>query len=351
MSEYERIRLTHLTEKGGCAAKWGPGDLTDILKEIAPPFNDDVMLGFDTSDDAAVYRLNDETAAVLTLDFFTPVVDDPYEFGVIAAANALSDIFAMGATPLTALNILAFPCSLGNEVVAQVLRGGADKVTEAGAFVVGGHSIDDDEPKYGLSVFGTAHPDHIIRNSGAQPHDVLFYTKKLGTGIKNSALRAGWEDDESIRPVIESMMELNKAGAEAMAAVHTHAATDVTGFGLAGHLHEMMAASGMSAEVMWDALPLFSNVYEYSCDYCRPGKTFGIIDWARNFVNQGTLDDETYDNRMGVLCDPQTSGGLLVAVAPADADAFSSAFEGYAGRRPSLIGQVGNGTPGTITML
>ena len=218
-----------------------------------------MLLGFDTSDDAAVYRLNDDTAAVLTLDFFTPVVDDPYEFGAIAAANALSDVFAMGAKPLTALNILAFPCSLGTDVVADVLRGGADKVREAGAFVVGGHSIEDDEPKYGLSVFGTVHPDRIVRNGGAQPGDALFYTKVLGSGIMNSAFRAGFEDDEGMRPVIESMMELNRAGAEAMAAVHAHAATDVTGFGLAGHLHEMLEASDASAELVWDDLPLFKG--------------------------------------------------------------------------------------------
>ena len=240
-----------------------------------------MLLGFDTSDDAAVYRLNDDTAAVLTLDFFTPVVDDPYEFGAIAAANALSDVFAMGAKPLTALNILAFPCSLGTDVVADVLRGGADKVREAGAFVVGGHSIEDDEPKYGLSVFGTVHPDCIVRNGGAQPGDALFYTKVLGSGIMNSAFRAGFEDDEGMRPVIASMMELNKAGSEAMAAAHVHAATDVTGFGLAGHLHEMLDASDASAELVWDDLPLFEGVYRYSCDFCRPAKTFGIIDWAR----------------------------------------------------------------------
>ena len=287
---------------------------------------------------------------MLTLDFFTPVADDPYEFGAIAAANALSDVFAMGAKPLTALNILAFPCSLGTDVVGEVLRGGADKVREAGAFVVGGHSIEDDEPKYGLSVFGTVHPDRIVRNGGAQPGDALFYTKVLGSGIMNSAFRAGFEDDEGMRPVIESMMELNRAGAEAMAAVHAHAATDVTGFGLAGHLHEMLEASDASAELVWDDLPLFKGVYRYSCDFCRPAKTFGIIDWARAFVRQGGLEDEEFENRMGVLCDPQTSGGLLVAVAPDEADAFARAFEAAAGRPPALIGHVRDGAAGEISM-
>ena len=274
-----------------------------------------MLLGFDTSDDAAVYRLNDDTAAVLTLDFFTPVVDDPYEFGAIAAANALSDVFAMGAKPLTALNIL-----------------------------------EDDEPKYGLSVFGTVHPDRIVRNGGAQPGDALFYTKVLGSGIMNSAFRAGLEDDEGMRPVIASMMELNKAGSEAMAAAHVHAATDVTGFGLAGHLHEMLDASNASAELVWDDLPLFEGVYRYSCDFCRPAKTFGIIDWARAFVRQGGLGDEEFENRMGVLCDPQTSGGLLVAVAPDEADEFARAFEAAAGRAPALIGRVRDGAAGEISM-
>lgn len=320
------------------------------MKDIAPPPDADLLLGFDTSDDAAVYRLNDDTAAVLTLDFFTPVVDDPYEFGAIAAANALSDVFAMGAKPLTALNILAFPCSLGTDVVGEVLRGGADKVAEAGAFVVGGHSIEDDEPKYGLSVFGTVHPERIVRNGGAQPGDALFYTKTIGSGLMNSAFRAGFEDDAGMRPVIDSMMELNKAGAEAMACVDVHAATDVTGFGLAGHLHEMLEASNAAAALAWDDLPLFEGAYRYSCDFCRPAKTFGIVDWARAFVEQGALDDEDYENRMGVLCDPQTSGGLLVAVAPEEAAAFAEAFERIAGRRPARIGEVLGGQPGRISM-
>ena len=308
------------------------------------------MLGFDTSDDAAVYRIDDQTAAVLTLDFFTPVVDDPYEFGCIAAANALSDVFAMGGKPLTALNILAFPCSLGTDVVAEVMRGGSDKVREAGAFVVGGHSIDDDEPKYGLSVFGTVHPDHIVRNEGARAGDVLFYTKQLGTGILNSAFRAGLEDDDSMRPAIESMMELNKWGAEAMLETDVHAATDVTGFGLAGHLHEMLAASGVGARIEWNALPLFDRVWDYSCAYCRPGRSFQIIEWAHPFVKKGLLSDAEYDNRMGVLCDPQTSGGLLVAIPPEQADAFAAAFARRAHREPARIGEVVDAPAGLIFM-
>jgi selenide,water dikinase len=307
-------------------------------------------LGFETNDDAAVYRLNDDTAAVLTLDFFTPVVDDPYEFGAIAAANALSDIFAMGAKPLAALNILAFPRSLGTAVVKEVLRGGADKVAEASAFLMGGHSIDDDEPKYGLAVFGTASPAGIVRNSGAQIGDKLFYTKRIGTGIMAAALRAALITEAQMRPAIDSMMELNRAASEAMLAARAHAATDVTGFGLAGHLHEMLAASGVAAQLAWEAIPLFEGVYQLSADYCRPGKTFDIIEWARPFIQLSAADAEQADARLGVICDPQTSGGLIVAVAPEQADRFTREFARLSEREPTLIGEITAGPAGMITL-
>ncbi len=311
---------------------------------------EELLLGFETSDDAAIYKIDNNTAAVLTLDFFTPVVDDPYEFGAIAAANALSDVFAMGAKPLTALNIFAFPCSLGAEVAGEVLRGGADKVREAGAFVVGGHSIDDEEPKYGLSVFGIVHPESIIRNEGACVGDVLYYTKCLGTGIMGAAYRAGLIDEGKLRPVINSMMELNKAGSQAMAQVTVHAATDVTGFGLAGHLHEMLASSGVSAQLEIAALPLFDDVLSLSADYCRPGKTFDLIDWAEDFIVQNTLPDEDFNTLMGVLCDPQTSGGLLIALPEKEATTFENAFKSITNRQPARIGHITKGNTGTITL-
>ena len=269
--------------------------------------------------------MDKDNAAVLTLDFFTPVVDDPYEFGAVAAANALSDVFAMGGKPVTALNILAFPSCMGTEVVGDVLRGGADKVREAGAFVVGGHSIEDDEPKYGLSVFGLVHPERMVRNGGAQPGDALYYTKTLGTGIMNAALRAKLRTDEDLRPVIDGMMELNRAAAD-----------------------EMLEASGCAARLDWDALPLFDGVYELSCDYCRPGKTFGIIDWASAFVEQGGIDDFEFDDRMGVLCDPQTSGGLLMAIPPENASRFEAECEQRQERKPSRIGVFEAGPAGKI---
>ncbi len=306
------------------------------------------MLGFETSDDCAVYKLRDDLAAVLTLDFFTPVVDDPYEFGAIAAANALSDVFAMGVKPLVALNILAFPVSLGTEVVSEVMRGGSDKVREAGAFIVGGHSIDDEEPKYGLAVFGTAHPDRIVRNAGARAGDVLYYTKRLGMGIMNSAFTAQLEDDASMRPVIEAMMELNRYAAEAFEGLEVHACTDVTGFGLAGHLHEMLASSGKAAIVNWDDLPLFDGVYHYSHIGCRPGRGYDVQEWASGFVRKGTLSDDEYGDRMGVLCDPQTSGGLLLALPPLSAQAYEERFSEALGRAPYRIGEVVDGPDGTI---
>ena len=308
------------------------------------------MLGFETSDDCAVYKLRDDLAAVLTLDFFTPVVDDPYEFGAIAACNALSDVFAMGVKPLAALNILAFPVALGTEVVAEVMRGGSDKVREAGAFIVGGHSIDDDEPKYGLAVFGTAHPDDILRNEGARAGDMLYYSKRIGMGIMNSAFTAKMEDDASMRPVIEAMMELNRYAAEAFEGLEVHACTDVTGFGLAGHLHEMLDSSNVSAILNWDDLPLFDGVYHYSQIGCRPGRGYDVQEWAEEFVRRGTLSETDYDDRMGVLCDPQTSGGLIIALPPSEAAAYEARFEELLGRAPYRVGEVVDGPGGVIFM-
>lgn len=308
-----------------------------------------MLLGFETSDDAALYKLNDDLLAVLTVDFFTPVVDDPYEFGRIAGANALSDIFAMGAQPLVALNLLALDCNLGTGVASEILRGGADAVREAGAHIVGGHTIDDPEPKYGLAVFGTALPDKVIRNKGAQPGDLLYLTKPLGTGILSAAFNIGAESDASMRPAIESMMELNAFGSKAMRAADAHAATDVTGFGLMGHLHEMLEASECSAVLDWDSIPLFDGVWDYSCEYCRPGRTFSIMDFVEEYVDQSGLEDEEFDNRMGVLCDPQTSGGLLVSVSPDKAQIFEDTFRDLTERDASRIGTIQEGKAGTIS--
>ena len=283
-----------------------------------------MILGFETSDDAAVYRLSEDVAALLTVDFFTPIVDDPYDFGRIAAANSLSDIYAMGGRPLTALNLLAFPCSLGPDIVGEVVRGGAEKVAEAGAVTVGGHTIDDAEPKFGLSVMGVVHPDKVVRNSGAQAGDVVFLTKPIGTGIIATAIKQGLETEASAREVIESMAALNGAAAEAMIEVGPHAATDVTGFGLLGHVHEMAVASGVCARLVLDSVPVFDRAFEYAATGVIPGRTHDLVAWASGFTDwQAEQNGEAW---LRVLCDPQTSGGLLIAVAADRAEALATAL-------------------------
>jgi len=306
-----------------------------VLDKIAPGTSDSLMLGFETSDDAAVYRLSDDVAALLTIDFFTPIVDDPYDFGRITAANALSDIYAMGGTPLTALNMLAFPCSMGAEIVGEVVRGGAEKVAEAGAVTVGGHTIDDKEPKFGLSVFGVVHPEKVVRNRGAQPGDAVVLTKPIGTGLWGTALKRGLVDEDGARPVIESMATLNKAACEAMVEVGVHAATDVTGFGLLGHLHEMALASECSAHLALGTVPLFERALDWAEEGVVPGRTAEVIAWADGFVEwRHSAQRELW---MNVLCDPQTSGGLLMAIGADAVEELKVALES----RGVLAAQVG----------
>jgi len=295
-----------------------------------------------------VFRLTDDLAAVFTVDFFTPIVDDPYVFGRIAAANALSDIYAMGAEPKIALNLLALDSALGADLAKEIMRGGADAVREAGASIAGGHTIQDAEPKYGLAVLGTAHPNEIISNNGAQPGDMLYLTKPLGTGIKAQAYRIDEESEESMRPVVESMMELNQTAAIAMKEAGAHAATDVTGFGLAGHLLEMLKASDCSAILDWNAIPLFEGVLDYSTRYCRSTRSFAIMDYVEEFMDKGDLNEAEYDDRMGVLCDPQTSGGLLIAFPPEKQASFERSFEAYSNRSIAPIGTITTGTPGSM---
>lgn len=310
------------------------------------------MVGFETSDDAAVYRLSDDMAALLTVDFFTPIVDDPYDFGRITAANALSDIYAMGGRPLAAMNLLAFPCSMGADIVGEVVRGGAEKVAEAGAVIVGGHTIDDKEPKYGLAVFGSVHPDKVVRNVGAQAGDVLFLTKPLGTGIFGTALKNGVETESSASEVIESMATLNAGAAEAMLEVGVRAATDVTGFGILGHLHEMLAASGCAGEIDLLAVPLFDRALDHAALGVVPGRTADVIAFAAPFTTWAATGAESAADRdtwMRVLCDPQTSGGLLMSVPEESAMEMQVALSGR-GLHARPIGRALAGTPGAITV-
>lgn len=313
-----------------------------MLEQVTPGTSDDLMVGFDTSDDAAVYRLGD-SAVLLTVDFFTPMVDDPYDFGRITAANALSDIYAMGGRPLTAMNLLAMPCSLPAEVTARVLQGGADKVREAGAVIVGGHTIDDREPKYGLSVMGVCDPGKVVRNVGARAGDVLVLTKKLGVGILNTALKKGLETERTLSAVIESMAHLNRAAAEAMIEVGVHACTDITGFGIAGHAREMAAGSGVAIELDLAALPLWRDVLQYSADGVKPGRTADVLAFLEGSVDWGPADDAW----RGVLADPQTSGGLFMALLAEKADALLSALA-ERDEDACIVGRVVAGEAGRI---
>lgn len=309
----------------------------------------EALLGFETNDDAAVYRLSESLAGVLTVDFLTPLVDDPYDFGRIAAANALSDVFAMGARPLVALNLLALESCLPEWVARDILRGGLEKVAEAGAVVMGGHSIEDHEPKYGLAVFGTVDPEKIVRNFGAAPGDVLYLTKPLGTGIMSAARSAELITEEEFRPAVESMAALNKNAAEAMLPCGVSAATDVTGFAFAGHLHEMLEASGLAARVAWEALPTFEGVLDHSRAYCRPARTFSIEEFCEPFLRWSSQED--LDARRAVLCDPQTSGGMLAAIPQERASEFEARFAASEGSGPWKVGVVVEGEPGAIEVV
>ncbi len=287
--------------------------------------------------------LLDDRAILLTVDFFTPMVDDPHDFGRITAANALSDIYAMGGKPLTALNLLAFPCSMDAEVVGEVLRGGAEKVAEAGAVVVGGHTIDDAEPKYGLSVMGTARPDAVVRNTGARDGDVLVLTKRIGVGILSTALKAGRESEESLSAVIESMARLNAGASEAMLEVGVHAATDITGFGLLGHARELALASGLSVEVGLSSVPVWPGVLAYSAEGVRPGRSKDVVAFVEPHTDWGPADEAW----RFVLCDPQTSGGLLMAVERDRLDDLLGALE-TRGEEGAVVGSVAAGRPGAV---
>ena len=315
-----------------------------MLSTLSPQESDELMVGFETSDDAAVYLLGDR-AVLLTVDFFTPMVDDPYDFGRITAANALSDVYAMGGRPLVALNMLAFPCSMDPDIVARVLQGGAAKCAEAGTLVVGGHTIDDAEPKFGLAVMGEVEPDRVVRNVGAHVGDVLVLTKRIGVGIMNTALKAGLETEESITGVVESMAHLNKDACEAMVAVGVNAATDVTGFGLLGHLHEMAAGSGLAARLDIGSVPVWPGVLEYARSGVKPGRTLDVITALDSHLDWGDVERAWKD----VLCDPQTSGGLLMAVPAAKADTLVAALR-ERGEDGVVVGEVVEGKPGRIEL-
>jgi selenide,water dikinase len=311
-----RVRLTALSHGAGCACKIGAADLREVLSGLAAPTDPNLVVSADTADDAAVYRVAPELALVQSADFFTPIVDDPYDFGRIAAANAMSDIYAMGAKPVLALNLVAFSLEEhGAEVLREILRGGSDIAEQAGAAIGGGHSIDDPEPKYGLSVTGTVHPDAVVTNAGGRPGDELFLTKPVGGGLITTAAKRRLASDELIARAVATMTELNDVGARAAVDAEASAMTDVTGFGLLGHLHELCEASGVAALVEADAVPVIDGAGELARDeHCVAGGSRRNAAYAAGFAQwSSTVSGE----RRVLLTDAMTSGGLLLAVPPA----------------------------------
>jgi len=319
-----------------------------VLRLIPAPASPNLLVGTTTADDAGVYRLSEDLALVQTVDFFAPVVDDPYWFGAIAAANALSDVYAMGGRPLTALNITAFPSStLSLDVLAEILRGGAEKMGEAGVILVGGHTIEDPEPKYGLAVTGLIHPDRIITNAGARAGDRLVLTKPLGVGIATTAIKRGMASDALIEQVTVQMATLNRFASEAMLEAGAHAATDITGFGLLGHLGELALASGLAATIWAGSVPLLPGILELAAQGIVPSGTPRNLEWLGARV---TMDPVIGEPLRLTLGDAQTSGGLLIAIDPTREGALLEALR-ERGVLGAVIGELGAGTAGTITVL
>ena len=314
----QNIKLTKLTKCAGCGAKVGAGVLSQLLEGIRVHRDPNLLVGFDKSDDASVYKLSDELALVQTVDFFPPIADDPYLFGQIAATNALSDVYAMGGEPKLCLNIMAVPETMLREAVHDILRGGYDKVYEAGALITGGHSILDDEPKYGLAVTGFVHPEKMLTNAAARPGDVLVLTKPLGIGVLTSAGKAELLTEETVAHMNRLMTTLNKSARDVMVRHRVHACTDVTGFGLLGHGFEMAQGSDVELHISVGSVDLLPEALEFARMGVLPAGMYRNRTFAEPAVDAGTVETAVQD----LLFDPQTSGGLLMAVAPEDADAL-----------------------------
>lgn len=314
------MRLTQQVKAGGCASKLAPGSLRAVLDCLPPQTDPNLLVGFDQSDDAGVYRIAERTALVQTVDFFTPMVDDPYTFGQIAAANALSDVYAMGGRPLTALAIVCFPQDGDLEILGEVMRGGLSKMTEAGCTVVGGHSVRDAEMKFGYAVTGLIDPLHVFTNAGAQAGDLLILTKPIGTGVITTALKQGKAQDAWIDGAAQSMIRLNKQ-ASAIVSEHrgVHAMTDVTGFGLMGHGREMAMAGKVVLEIETGAVPRLPGALEAIALGAIPGGLVANREYAECVVSEAP-SSRIADELRTLMFDPQTSGGLLISVALENTD-------------------------------
>ena len=346
--ESGNIRLTQYAHGMGCACKMKPQLLEKLLSRIPLTNDPNILTDTRTSDDAAVYKITDDVAIVQSLDFFTPIVDNPYDFGSIAAANALSDIYAMGAEPLFGLNIVAFPSNrLSTSILEEILDGAREKAREAGINILGGHTIDDNEPKYGMVVTGRVHPDRIWKNAGAREGDVIILTKSLGTGILSTALKKGLADEAVQRKLINTMSELNNKSAEIIKKYPVHACTDVTGFGLLGHLSEMTAPDKIDAEIYVESVPVIQEVWEFAGGGIIPGGTRNNLSFLQNktYWDDGISQTEQY-----ILCDAQTSGGLLFAVAPEYEKQVISDLHQAGIKQAGRIGHFTGYDKGTITI-
>ncbi len=335
------VKLTKLAQCAGCGAKVGAGVLAQLLEGLQVHSDPNLLVGFDKSDDASVYRVSPDLALVQTVDFFPPIADDPYLFGQIAAANALSDVYAMGGEPKLALNLMCVPKDMPQEAVRQILRGGYDKVYEAGCLITGGHSILDPEPKYGLAVTGFVHPDRVLTNAGARPGDVLLLTKPLGVGVLTTANKGGVAEEAVMDQVYRQMATLNRAARDIMVNFRVHGCTDVTGFGLLGHLLEMVQGSGAAALVETKNLIFLPGAEDFARMGVLPEGMYRNRHFAESQVDPG----ETPLYLQDLLYDPQTSGGLLIAVDSADADALERAL---AGEVPAVqrVGTIHEAGPG-----
>jgi selenide, water dikinase len=334
------VALTSLSHGAGCGCKLPAASIGPLLAGLSPHNDPNVLVSFDTADDAGVYRLRDDLALVQTVDFFTPIVDDPFDFGRIAAANALSDVYAMGAAPVSALNLVAFSLEqLGADVLVEILRGGAAIAAEAGCAIVGGHSIDDAEPKYGLAVTGVVHPDRLITNRSGRPGDVLVLTKPLGAGAISTAIKRGLE--APLDEAVSVMTKLNRQASEAAIEADASALTDVTGFGLLGHLHELADGSGLSAEVTAEAVPAIDGVVELLSDPDERAIAGGTRRNRAHAEQFTTFSADVPEARRWLVCDAMTSGGLLAALP-----------EGGALSMPGpAIGRLLDGPPGKIRVI
>jgi len=326
----------------------GPGDLAKALCGLELPHSDDLLVGLDTSDDAGVLKLSDDLAIIQTVDFFTPVVDDPYSFGLIAAANALSDVYAMGGTPITAMNLIGFPVStMDITVLQEVLRGGLEKIKEAGALLLGGHSVEDDEFKYGLSVTGKVHPDKVLTNRGAEPGDALILTKPLGTGIINTAIKGNVASEELINKVVRIMSSLNKEAADEFDDFHISACTDVTGFGFIGHACEMIDGNSVGLRILIDRVPVIKEAIDFAGMGIVPGGSLRNKKYREHQV-QGINDVNPV--MLDILFDPQTSGGLLIALPENEADVLVKRLRSKGIEDAAVVGEFAEEFKGEISI-